>query len=450
MDTLVVVLALATLAVLFILLAYKMVRSMFQMENQQYISVTNLSAARKYYTSNKDMQLSLIYVSVKLDEMSDMYPNDMVTDAYTKVGCLLLNMVKNNAGNMVAGIDDKDFLIVSVSADKNFKALCDKFYDELSLYGEKHKLQKLPVVSFGMYAPRNARISFEEALMNAKQTYRYAASKKQRYTACNYDMLCEFEEKEHLEQYIENSIKNDGFHIMLQPYINLKTGQTIGCEILARLKHPICGMVMPETFIEVIDKKGLNISFDYSIFNKCCEWLASRPDEMMDGRTIACNFSRQTLSCSDFVEQVKSIADKYGVKYDRIAIEITEHTKENNADAVLSNTIGLHKLGFKIFLDDYGTGVSTYSDIRNYPIDMLKIDKEFLYNCNTEAGKTVFENIVELAKRLDIPVLCEGVETKEQEDYVKQTGCDIAQGFYYYMPMEAYECTKLFRENITK
>ena len=448
MNTFVVFIVLAALAVLFMLLAYKIIRSLFQTENRQYISVTNLSAARKYYTANKDIPLSVIYVRVKLNEMADIYPNDVITDAYTKVGCLLLNMV-SNAGNVVAGIEDKDFLIVSATADKNFKEICDRFYDELSLYGAKHELYKLPVVSFGMYEPKNARISFEEALINAKQTYRYAAAKNQKYASCSYDMLCEFEEKEHLEQYIEDSIKNDSFYIMLQPYINLKTRQMIGCEMLARLKHPIYGLVMPETFIEMIDKKGLNVAFDYSMFNKCSEWLVSRPDEMMAGRTVACNFSRRTLSCADFVKQVKSIADKYGVKYDRIAIEITEQKKEDNVDVVLLNIIGLYKIGFKVFLDDYGTGFSTYSDIRNYPIDMLKIDKEFLYNCNTETGKAMFENIIELSKKLDIPVLCEGVKTKEQEDYVKQTGCDIVQGFYY-MPMEAHECSKLFQENIIK
>ena len=154
----------------------------------------------------------------------------------------------------------------------------------------------------------------------------------------------------------------------------------------------------------------------------------------MSGKIVTCNFSRRTAAMPDFAEKVIEIANTNGVSSSAVAIELVEYDIADDTEQVIKNLDILHEKGFRILLDDWGAGYTSYSDICNLPIDILKMDRSILNNACTEKGRIVFENIVQLGNMLKIPVLCEGIETEEQAYIAGHYGCKISQGFYHYLP----------------
>lgn len=435
------------LIALLVLGAYLLFSHAIKNDNKTYISISNLSQARKAYNQMDSLNRSIIYIDMKFDALKDVHSKTEIQRIVDFCNINLLNTVKKGLGQVVALMEDSSYVVVGNLTSGEFTSLCEYFYDEISRYIVQNKLSESPSAKFGMYTPRDSAVKFEEAVVNAKQTYRYAIASGKEYAICDNETLYNFEETKQLEQYIVNAIDANEFHIMMQPYVEAKTGRVAGCEVLARLKHPICGLVMPNTFLEVITRKKLNIQFDFCIFEKCCQWISSRTKNELQDRVVSCNFSRKTISHSEFANRVLKVIEKYKVSVDNIAIEFTEYEEETDKSMVIKNLSALKAHGLSIYLDDYGSGITSYDDFINYPVSLIKIDRDILYSANTGTGKTVFQNIVDLAHNLDINLLCEGAETQEQVDFLNKSDVKYIQGFYYYMPMESYECSNLFKLN---
>ena len=422
-------------------------RHALKSDDTKYISISNISQARKIYNHTESLMKSIIYVDMKFDNMNDVHSKGEIQRAVDFCNINLLNTVKKGLGEVVALIEDSSYIVVGKASADEFVSLCEYFYDEMSKYIVQNKLYEAPVIKFGMYTPRDSAVRFEEAVVNAKQTYRYAVANNKEYAICDNEKLYKFEETKQLEQYIVNAIDKNEFHIMMQPYVETKTQRIVGCEVLARLKHPICGLVMPDVFLEVITRRKLNIQFDFCIFEKCCQWISSRRKEELEGKIVSCNFSRKTISHGDFANRVIELIEKYRVPVEHLAIEFTESEKETNKESVVKNLNVLKERGVSVYLDDYGSGVTSYDDLLNYSVSLIKIDRDILYSTNTESGKAVFENIVSMAQKLNVPLLCEGAKTAEQVEFLKKSDVKYIQGFYFYMPMESYECSTLFKEH---
>ena len=228
-----------------------------------------------------------------------------------------------------------------------------------------------------------------------------------------------------------------------QPFIDARTERVIGGEALTRLNLPERSMVQPARFLRAIASIGLYSKFDYYVFGKCCAWAASQVEQNRQITYLSCNFSRHTISQADFPQNVIRIAGQYGVPHEILALEITEEEQEIESGQVGRNLELLRQEGFVIFLDDFGCGFTSFGDLQHYAIDVVKVDKSILDNAETEKGCVIFRHVVKMASELGYTVLCEGVETQEQADMVKEAGCDIIQGSHYYRALPAGEFQKL-------
>lgn len=441
-----IIVAMIFLVALLVLGAAWLFRHAIKKDDKSIISISNLSQARKVYNQLDSVNRSVIYVDMKFSALNDGHGKAEIQKAIDFCTISLLNTVKKGLGQVIAPIEDSSFVVVGNLTADAFSGLCEYFYDEISKYIVQNKLSDSPTVKFGMYTPRDSAVKFEEAVVNARQTYRFAVASGKECEICNDETLYIFEETKQLEQYIVHAIDKKEFHIMMHPYIEAKTGRIAGCEVLARLKHPICGLVMPNIFLEVITRRKLNIQFDFCIFEKCCQWISSRTKDELTDRVISCNFSRKTISHGEFANRVIEMIEKYKVPAEHLAIEFTESEEETNKKTVIRNLTVLKEYGISIYLDDYGSGNTSYDDFK-YPVSLIKIDRDILYSANAETGKTVFRNIVDLAKNLNIDLLCEGAETAKQVEFLMKSNVKYIQGFYYYMPMESHECSALFKEN---
>lgn len=237
-----------------------------------------------------------------------------------------------------------------------------------------------------------------------------------------------------VEKRIVEFIESDCFELAIQPVVDFRTNAVCGGEVLSRLNHPERGMIFPDVFLSAVDAAELYPQFDRYIFEKSCAWLSQAIAKGEGLETLSCNFSRKTLSEENIAAQLAQIADRHGLPHKRLAIEITERERETDALRFYDNLQQLKANGFRVFLDDYGNGVTSVKDLMKYPLDIVKIDRSILLAAETDQGKAAYRALVAMAAELHAEVVCEGIETEEQSRFAREAGCHYGQGFLFFRP----------------
>ena len=230
---------------------------------------------------------------------------------------------------------------------------------------------------------------------------------------------------------IEKGFKNNEFKMHLQFIIDNKTKKIASAEALSRWENALGEIIFPGAYIGLMEKSGLIVKFDYYMFDKVCEKLAEWKNSEFSELTISCNMTRITISEKEFADKIKAIADKYDFDRSKLLIEITEDSIEKNLEIAKHNIIKIKELGFRIALDDIGSGYTSLISLCEYPIDVVKVDRNVLLLSDKESGRKLFLGIISLIHSLNLKVVCEGVETKEQNIFVSDSECDYIQGWYY-------------------
>lgn len=249
---------------------------------------------------------------------------------------------------------------------------------------------------------------------------------------------------------IENGFANQEFKMYLQFIVDSKKRTIASAETLSRWESTSGEVIFPGTYIGLMEKSGLIVKFDYYMFEKVCQKLSAWKDTELSNVTLSCNLTRITISDKDFVEKIKEIANKYDFDRSKLLIEITEDSVEKNLVAAMLNIIKVKELGFRIALDDIGSGYTSLISLCEYPIDIVKIDREILLLAATEKGKKLFMGIISLAHYLNLKVVCEGVETEEQNKLVNECECDYIQGWYYSKALPEKNAEKFAKDYINK
>ena len=249
---------------------------------------------------------------------------------------------------------------------------------------------------------------------------------------------------------IRNGLKNKEFKMHLQFIVDNKTKRIVSSEALSRWETSEGEVIMPGKYIGVMEKSGLIIKFDYYMFESVCEKLSQWADTDFKELTISCNFTRITISEKDFVTKIKNIAERYEFDRSKLIMEITEDAIEKNLDVARDNIIKAKELGFHIALDDIGSGYTSLISLGEYPIDIVKIDREVLLLSEKESGKKLFWGIISLMHNLNLKVVCEGVETEEQNTLVSRSDCDYIQGWYYSKALPIVSAEIFYKEYMEK
>ena len=242
-------------------------------------------------------------------------------------------------------------------------------------------------------------------------------------------------EKIKLEQLVFDNIKNDNTLMYLQPQFNNKY-QIVGAEALVRMYH-IDNFIYPGDFISIAEKFNLIHKIDLSILNKACKQLQEwKNKDILSSIAISCNMSMKTIEYDDFVSSVKNAIDIYSINPKLLKLEITETILVNNIELVLQKLLEIQKLGVSISLDDFGTGNSSLTYLKDFPINQLKIDKSFVDHIHLDSKYlSIIKFIVELAKDLSLELVVEGVENQSQIETLNNIGCNTFQGYYFSKPI---------------
>lgn len=245
---------------------------------------------------------------------------------------------------------------------------------------------------------------------------------------------------------LDEAIENGHIFVYYQPKVNHATGRMIGAEALMRWKHPEYGIQYPSDFIPVLEKHDLLYLADIAVFESACRFLRSRLDKGLHCIIISCNMSRHDILHSDYIDRIEKIREKYDIPVKLLHIEITESSAVGGMELVSETLHKLHDLGYKVEMDDFGSGYSSLNVLKDLPVDVIKLDMRFFSGNLSGRGGTIINAVVQMAKWLDTPVIAEGVEKIEQADYMKSIGCTYIQGYLYSKPLSAEDFSKKIEE----
>ena len=235
---------------------------------------------------------------------------------------------------------------------------------------------------------------------------------------------------------IESALREDRIELFLQPKCNIRTGKIVGAEALARWRHPERGIVAPGEFIPLIERNGLVRSLDLRVWEKTAAWIRGLIDEGVQPVPVSVNVSRADIYLVDVAAELHALVERYGIDPSLIEVEITESAYSERPDRIVAAFDALAERGFTVLMDDFGSGYSSLNMLKDINVDVLKIDMRFL-DRDDRRSKDIMESVIRIARWLDLPVIAEGVETREQVNFLLDVGCSYAQGYYYARPMEA-------------
>ncbi|MBI5283554.1 MAG: EAL domain-containing protein [Chloroflexi bacterium] len=245
---------------------------------------------------------------------------------------------------------------------------------------------------------------------------------------------------------LQGAVERDEFVLDFQPTFKIATGAMTGAEALVRWQHPVRGLIAPLTFIPLAEESGVIVELGQWVLDRACEQLAEWQRMGSPDMTVAINVSARQLQQSGFVDTVRSALEKFDLAPGSLTIEITESATMRDIEDTSRVLTELKALGVRLAIDDFGTGYSSLSYLRQFPFDILKIDKSFVDTITT-AGSRLTSAIIGIARGLELEIVAEGVEEHDQLAILRSLACDTAQGFLFSRPVPPSEISALLRQS---
>lgn len=247
---------------------------------------------------------------------------------------------------------------------------------------------------------------------------------------------------------MRSALERNEFVLYLQPKYDLQNNTIEGAEVLVRWHSPVYGTVSPGEFIPIFERNGFITKLDFYVWEKTCQLLARWLAEGRNPEPVSVNISRVSLYNPRLVETIIGLVERYQIPPRLLQLELTESTCTNNPQAIREMMGKLQNAGFSILMDDFGSGYSSLNVLKDIAVDILKIDMKFLSDMGKQGrSENILASVVRMAKWLDMPVIAEGVERRDQVDFLRSIGCEYVQGFYFAKPMPVTEYEELAFES---
>ncbi len=303
--------------------------------------------------------------------------------------------------------------------------------------GKTTKLNLIGIV--GYYQVKAAIMNSGTIMSNSSMALQYARNNKKIVVESTPELMEMVDSVKHIESTFKDELKNGKFIVYYQPKFDIKSGKIIGVEALSRWVND-GKVVAPGMFVPILEKNGEIVDLDLFVLENLCKDIHNFRNMGHNIVPASCNLSRRDFELDNLEDRVINIIKKYNVKTEDIVIEVTETTNLEENERLAKFISAMHQNGIMTSIDDFGTGYSSLSVLRDFKVNEIKIDRSFINReVLTDSDEIIIGSIIDMAKRLDINVICEGVETKSQADFLIRLGCNNAQGFLYSKPVPKLE-----------
>nr|WP_243423750.1 GGDEF domain-containing phosphodiesterase [Anaerotignum lactatifermentans] len=323
-------------------------------------------------------------------------------------------------------------------------------FREIHAYSVKQGRPYDMSISVGVYPIKENDRNLREMLYNALECAQIARRGENLYLTCTDSLMRTVMEERYLQESMDKAFVNKEFQLYLQFYVEAGSFRVVGGEALSRWNHPQKGIIMPSVFVPLMEKEKMISRLDYYCLERVCEFLEHLWKKQIDSFFISCNFSRDTFSSADFVDQCKRIMAPFDFPKELLIFEITESAAAKSVAQVQENILALRSYGVRIALDDFGEGFSSFYDIQQYPIDGVKLDKGLVDDILSPSGSAIVRAMIQVGHELGMTILAEGVETEEQVYALQKMNCDVIQGFHFYVPLPYWDAEKRLLEEYQK
>lgn len=321
-------------------------------------------------------------------------------------------------------------------AEKKIRRLLNQIDEDIE---EKRIITFVPSVGVCMLGDyHNINVAYSDAMI-AKNTIK--GNNIVKYAFYDEIMRKSSQRRMKLEAAFQEALRAQEFHIYYQPKYDIRSGSIVGAEALVRWIPLGGGMITPGDFIPCFEQSGQIVLLDEAVLDRVCREIREMEEEGLEIPRVSVNLSRVHLKEAGIVDKIRAKLKELDICPKRLSFEITESALYDDNISLSEIVSGLHKLGCRVDMDDYGTGISSLNSLANIEFDVIKLDKSFIDGVGNSKMESVIRSTIRLSEELGMTMIAEGVETKEQADFLVKWGCHYAQGFYYSMPVtkDAYK-----------
>lgn len=401
---------------------------------------------------NNGLKLAVLFIDVdNFKTINDTYGHNIGDKLLKKIAAKLKSCIGNTDTLCRMGGDEFALLVPSFSnmnyLDEKAQEIIELFHKPMYISG--HKIYNTISVGIAVY-PDNGD-SGETILKKADiAMYKAKESGKNSLKYYNNFMSREINLRNDIRNDLKEALNNGEFFLCYQPLIDAKTKKMVWMEALIRWKHPTKGIINPVDFIPIAEEMRLIIPIGEWVLENACKQLKKWHEEGFTGYGLSVNVSAVQLQQPDFAEVASRILMENELSTEYMELEITESAFLGEIHTVTRNLNNLRKHGFKISLDDFGTGYNSLSYLQKLLINTIKIDRTFVGNIEADINKVIIDTVISLGHNINAEITAEGVETKDQYDYLKNKGCDKIQGYYFSKPLLPDELIKFLKSNHNK
>lgn len=399
-----------------------------------------LRHANGYVMNHPNDQRCMVYIDLgHMRIFNDWYGKQEGDALLGEVGDVLRDLEAHGVG--FAGHWGQDDFMVCMPFDK--KQIDGLYYRILAIVSaHDDAIGFLP--AFGVFPlERGADISLADC---DKAKFALGKAKHELKDRIQYFDASEYQqnEMEHsLLSDFQRALNSGNVTFFLQPQCDIATGRIVGAEALARWRTDDGGYVSPAVFVPVLERNGFVSSLDRCIWKQVFKWIGGRLDAGEPVIPISINVSQVDIVSMDVAAVLDQFARLYRVPARYVKVEITESAFVSDCESVNRLACRVRSMGYAVYMDDFGSGRSSLSMLRDMNIDCVKLDGCFMSPESSERGSEIVRSAINLVKKIKLPMVVEGVETKGQVDFLKNLGCRFVQGFYYHKPMPPSECEEL-------
>ena len=290
-----------------------------------------------------------------------------------------------------------------------------------------------------------------ETLVSYADVAMYEAKQQGRnsYQFFRTDMRARMATRVALERDLRCALGRNEFTLHYQPKVNFQTGQCTGMEALLRWQHPERGLLSAATFVPIAEECGLIVAIGQWVLLEACRQARAWSDLGLKVVPVAVNVSAVEFRARDFLSGIRAVLIATGLDPQDLELELTEGVLMQDAESAVVTLLALKAMGVKLAVDDFGTGFSSFTYLRRFPVDTLKVDKSFVHEITEDSdGTTIVNAMINIGKSLKQRVVAEGVETRSQLDFLQRHGCDEGQGYYFSHPVTAEQVEKMFNTEV--
>ncbi|VIG08070.1 signaling protein [Clostridioides difficile] len=417
--------------------------SLSGIKNKEKFRKDSMYILKNYYQDN--------FYLVQLDVNKFKYINEMFGYAEGNKILIHISQVLNNNTNkyeICARMDNDHFiLLIACSTEDELLNRLSKINKEICNLSTTNSSKYKIVMSSGIYKI-NKKDDIKKIDLLIDRANIAAKSKKEKYehsySFFNEETRNRLYKEKRLEDNMNKALEKGEFIVYYQPKYSLNDVNEIeGAEALIRWNSPEFGFISPIDFVPLFEKNGFIVNIDMFVFEEVCKTLNKWINKGYTPVPISVNMSRVHLYRDNFIENITDLISKYNISPEFIELELTESVVFDNLNILIDIMKKIKEIGFLISMDDFGSGYSSLNLLKDLSFDILKLDRGFLIETtDTKRGKIIISKIVEMAKAIDIKVICEGVETYEQVEFLREIGCDKVQGYLFAKPMVLDEFEK--------